>query len=180
MPNIFMKTPHHIFTWDKLGDIREGRSDLGEEMPVAVYRMMQYSLNHVLAETYGVEQADALFRRAGHLSGTEFAKNVLQLNLPLDAFVAHLQQVLREMRIGILRIEQLEDAGGLIVLTVAQDLDCSGLPPTGEVVCCFDEGFLSGVLEAYTSKPYEVREIDCWASGDRVCRFRCRVADNAN
>ena len=27
------------------------------------------------------------------------------------------------------------------------------------------------ILQAYTGKPYEVREVDCWANGDRVCRF---------
>jgi hypothetical protein len=56
-------------------------------------------------------------------------------------------------------------------LTVAEDLDCSGLPFTDEVVCHYDEGFIAGVLEAYTGKPFEAKEIDCWASGDRVCRF---------
>jgi predicted hydrocarbon binding protein len=57
------------------------------------------------------------------------------------------------------------------VLTVGQDLDCSGLPVTNETVCNYDEGFIAGILEAYTGKKYEVREVDCWANGDRVCRF---------
>lgn len=174
MANPFMKQEqHHIFSWEKLGNIPEGRGDLGEEVPVLVYRLLEYCMNHVLAAEYGVEQANELFRKAGYLAGSEFAKNVLDLSLELNAFVAHLQQVLKDLKIGILRIEAIEDNADSIVLTVAQDLDCSGLPPTGEVVCNYDEGFLSGVLEAYTKKPYQVREIDCWASGDRVCRFRC-------
>lgn len=174
MANPFMKQEqHHIFSWEKLGNIPEGRGDLGEEVPVLVYRLMEYCMNHVLAAEYGVEQANELFRKAGYLAGNEFAKNVLDLSLELNAFVAHLQQVLKDLKIGILRIEAIEDNADSIILTVAQDLDCSGLPPTGEVVCNYDEGFLSGVLEAYTNKPYQVREIDCWASGDRVCRFQC-------
>jgi len=174
MNNPFLQTePHHVFKWEKLGDIKEGRGDLGEEVPVLVYRLLEYSMNHVLAAEYGVEQANELFRKAGYLAGSEFAKNALDLTLELDAFVAHLQQVLKDEKIGILRLEKMDEQDGTIVLTVAQDLDCSGLPPTDEVVCNYDEGFLSGVLEAYTSKPYVVREIDCWASGDRVCRFRC-------
>jgi predicted hydrocarbon binding protein len=56
-------------------------------------------------------------------------------------------------------------------LTVAEDLDCSGLPFTDEVVCQYDEGFIAGILEAYTGKRFFAKEIDCWASGDRVCRF---------
>ena len=41
MGNIFMKGSHHVFTWDKLGDIKGGREDLGEEVPVLVYRLME-------------------------------------------------------------------------------------------------------------------------------------------
>lgn len=174
MSNIFMEDKsHHTFTWDKLGDIKEGRGDLGENMPVAVYRLLEYSVNHVLAEEFGVEQANELFRKAGHLAGSEFAKNVLDLSLDLDSFFSQLQSSLKDLKIGILRLENISEEDNTILLTVAQDLDCSGLPPTNEVVCNYDEGFISGILETYTKKPYLVREIDCWASGDRVCRFRC-------
>lgn len=177
MGNIFFGDPHHIFSWNKLGNIKEGRGDLGEEVPVLVYRLLEYCMNHVLAEEYGVEQANELLRKAGYLAGTEFANNVLDLSVEQKAFVAQLQRVLKDLKIGILRVEQMEE-NGEIILTVAQDLDCSGLPPTDEVVCNYDEGFLAGVLEAYTHKTYKVREIDCWASGDRVCRFRCARAEN--
>ncbi len=179
MENIFMSEPHHIFSWEKLGNIKEGREDLGEEVPVLVYRLLEYCMNHVLAEEYGVERANELFRKAGHLAGSEFAKQVLDLTADLDPFVAELQKTLKDLKIGILRIEKLEESDGTIILTVAQDLDCSGLPPTNEVVCNYDEGFLAGILEVYTKKPYIVREIDCWASGDRVCRFRCVVGDDS-
>jgi predicted hydrocarbon binding protein len=42
---------------------------------------------------------------------------------------------------------------------------------TDEVVCTYDEGFIAGILERYTGKPFNVKEIDCWASGGRICRF---------
>ena len=177
MGNVFFSEPHHIFSWEKLGNIKEGREDLGEDMPVVVYRLLEYTMNHILTEEFGTERANELFRKSGFLAGQEFAKNLLDLTLPLEQFVAQLQQVLRDLRIGILRIEEIEDNADQIVLTVAQDLDCSGLPPTNEVVCNYDEGFLAGVLETYTKKRYLVREIDCWASGARVCRFRCQAQE---
>lgn len=173
MGNIFMESPHHIFSWEKLGNIKEGREDLGENVPVMVYRLMEYTMNHVLAEEFGKEQADRLFRKAGHLAGSQFAENVLDLHADFDSFTAELQTVLKELKIGILRIEEVEGGGQRIVLTVAQDLDCSGLTPSNEVVCYYDEGFISGILETYTKTAYEVREIDCWSNGARVCRFRC-------
>lgn len=177
MSNIFMDNSHHTFSWNKLGNIIEGRGDLGDTAPVLVYRLLQYSINHVLSAEYGAERADELFRMAGHIAGSEFAKNNLDLTLNLNGFTAQLQKCLKDFKIGILQIEQSCEENGSIVLTVAQDLDCSGLPPSNEVVCTYDEGFLAGILETYTSKPYIVREIDCWASGDRVCRFRCNPTE---
>lgn len=172
MKNPFMQQTHNIFKWNKIGNIKEGRKNLGEEMPVFVYRMLEYAMNDILTKEYGAEQADILFRKAGHLCGMEYAKNNLELHLELNEFIAQLQTILKEQKIGILRIEKYDHESGEFVLTIAEDLDCSGLPPTNEVVCNYDEGFLSGIMEAYTGKPYHVREIDCWASGERVCRFK--------
>jgi predicted hydrocarbon binding protein len=172
MENIFMKSEgHSTFVWENLGDIKAGRGDLGEDMPVVVYRLMQYTMLDVLSKAYGEEKANEHFRNAGFLAGTEFAKNILNLNVEFNAFVANLQKALEDLKIGILHMEAFDAETGNIVLTVGQDLDCSGLPVTNETVCNYDEGFISGILEAYTGKKYEVREVDCWASGDRVCRF---------
>jgi predicted hydrocarbon binding protein len=172
MGNIFMKGAcHNVFTWDNLGNINEGRGDLGEEMPVMVYRLMQFTMLDVLTKAYGKEKADEHFRNAGFLAGTEFAQHALDLKAEFNAFLANLQQTLQSLKIGILRMEAFNPDDGSIVLTVGQDLDCSGLPVTNETVCYYDEGFIAGILEAYTGKKYDVREVDCWSNGDRVCRF---------
>ena len=172
MDNIFMQsTKHENFLWENLGDIKKGRGDLGEEMPVLVYRLMQYTMLDVLSKAHGADQANEYFRQAGYLAGTEFAKHTLDMNAEFNDFIANLQRILQELKIGILRMEAFDPNTGNIVLTVGQDLDCSGLPITNENVCNYDEGFISGILEAYTGTKYEVREVDCWASGDRVCRF---------
>jgi hypothetical protein len=60
---------------------------------------------------------------------------------------------------------------------VSEDLDCSGLPVTDETVCDYDEGFLMGILKEYSGKDYSVKEIDCWSSGDRVCRFEIKPVE---
>jgi predicted hydrocarbon binding protein len=176
MENVFAApTTHNKFAWSNLGDIKEGRGDLGEEMPVLVYRLMQFTMLDVLTQNYGAEKANDLFRDAGFLAGTEFAKNVLDLQVDLDSFVANLQKALEDLKIGILRMEAFDAETGNLVLTVGEDLDCSGLPLTNETVCNYDEGFIAGILETYTGKKYTVREIDCWANGDRTCRFKGTV-----
>lgn len=175
MPNIFTEDNHHVFTWDKLGNIKEGRGSLGEDVPVLVYRLLEYSMNHVLAEEFGSEKADELFRKAGYHAGMQLALNALDLTVDTNAFISQLQKMLIDYKIGILRVESIDENADTMTITVAQDLDCSGLPATNEIVCNFDEGFLAGILEAYTKKPFTVKEVDCWASGDRVCRFKCNA-----
>ena len=175
MENIFMNDKvkkHSKFSWEDLGDIREGRGDLGEEMPVLVYRLMQYTMLDALSEEFGEVKANSWFKKAGLIAGTEFAKNALNLHLPLKDFVADLQNKLKEMKICIFRIEQMDPEGGELVVTAAQDLDCSGIPVTNETVCTYDEGFISGIFGTYFKKPFDVEEVDCWANGNRVCRFK--------
>jgi len=174
--NIFKRDSSlHEFQWVNLGDIKEGRGDLGEDMPVFVYRLMQYTMLDVLTKDFGADGANEYFVRAGHLAGEEFAKNVLDLSVDFDTFLAGLQKALQDHKIGVLRMEAFDQETGDLVLTVGQDLDCSGLPVTNETVCCYDEGFIAGILHAYTGKKYLAKEVDCWATGDRVCRFHASI-----
>jgi uncharacterized protein len=159
------------FAWKDLGDIKTGRPNLGLTVPVLAYRLLQYTLRDVLIAELGVDKANDILIQAGRFAGAQFCENLLNRELGFNEFIAQLQRVLREQSIGILRIEKADLETMRFTLSVAEDLDCSGLPFTDEVVCHYDEGFIAGLLEAYTGKPFFVKEIDCWAKGDRVCRF---------
>jgi predicted hydrocarbon binding protein len=174
MTNLFTDVPYQSkFKWTQLGDIAEGRGDLGEEMPVLVYRLLQYTVRDVLEERFGMDAADQIFREAGSVAGFEFAKNSLNLTVPLPEFVEELRRKLYDLKVGMLRVESVSEDAKEIILTVGEDLDCSGLPNCDKPVCNYDEGFIAGILEAFTDTKYIVREIDCWATGDTTCRFRC-------
>lgn len=170
---------HDVFSWDTLGNIKEGRKHLGETMPVLVYRMLAYSMNAVLCKNFGQEQADELFRQAGFKAGSEFAVHVLPLDADENTFISTLIQTIEQLKIGILRMEETDFKKGEVVITVHEDLDCSGLPVSNELVCKYDEGFLAGILHSYTKQNYTVREVECWANGNRVCRFKGCVTDES-
>ena len=72
--------------------------------------------------------------------------------LPLDEtpsrFLTALHTRLAELKVGILRVEKADFENGELVVTVHEDLDCSGLPESGELVCRYDEGFIAGIIEA--------------------------------
>jgi predicted hydrocarbon binding protein len=162
------------FEWKNLGDIASGRPNLGVTTHVAVYRLMQYTMRDVLATRYGPETASEILREAGKLAGTEFCKNSINTNLDFNGFIADLQVQLRNLNVGILRVEKADLENLEVVMTVSEDLDCSGLPVFDETVCEYDEGFIAGVLQVYTGREFHVREVDCWASGERTCRFRAK------
>jgi len=169
------KSESYRFEWHDLGDIEKGRPSLGALTSVAVYRLMQYTLRETLNRHLSAERSSEILREAGKLAGAEFCKNALDRSQPFNEFMAELQERLLTLKIGILRIEKSNLDTREFVLTVSEDLDCSGLPPTDETVCEYDEGFLSGVFEAYTGHAFEAREVDCWASGERACRFEVRA-----
>lgn len=178
MENIFMADQKPISFEEYLQYDESSRSNLGEELPVIVYRLLEYSLKDELVRRYGKEEQVDIFRKAGRKAGEFFAKKLLNLDQPLDQFVSELQKKMQNMKIGVLRIEEVDEESGRIILTVAEDADCSGLPVLGETVCNYDEGFISGILSLYSGKEYKAIEVDCWATGDRVCRFRADIDES--
>lgn len=162
---------NYSFNWAEIGDITLGRPNLGNLTNVAVYRLMQYSLRSVINKRLGGKTGKELFFDAGKLAGTEFCKNLLDTTLEFNDFIAQLQQQLKDLNIGILRIEESDLEKLSFTLVITEDLDCSGLPVTDETVCDYDEGFIAGIFKVYTGLDFEVKEVDCWSKGDRVCRF---------
>jgi uncharacterized protein len=166
-----------LFNWRMLGNIDEGRPNLGNMMDVAVYRLMQFTLRDVLIQKVGVAQTDHIFYDAGKKAGEEFYRNIITQKSNFGDFIKDLQYWLKQLNIGILRVEAADLEKLQFTLTVAEDLDCSGLPVSNEQVCTYDEGFIDGLLSSHTGKAFHVREVDCWASGDRVCRFTARAVN---
>lgn len=177
MDNIFMADRKPIQFEEYLKYDENSRGNLGEELPVLVYRLLEYSLKEELIRRYGKDEQVEVFRSAGRMAGEYFAKNMLNLDQPMDQFVNELQNKMKELKIGVLRIEDVDEESGKIILTVAEDADCSGLPVLGETVCNYDEGFIAGILSVYSGKQYMAIEVDCWATGDRVCRFHANVEE---
>lgn len=164
------------FQWDDLGDLEVGRPNLGDVTSVTVFRLMQFSLRYVLEERFGVDETDTMLRRAGRLAGKEFAATQLDRGKCPEEYLADVVSKMQELRVGVLRAEKADFQRMELVLTISEDLDCSGVPVTGRPLCSFDAGFIAGIFERFAGKQFEVREIDCWATGAKLCRFTVRPA----
>lgn len=107
--------------------------------------------------------------RTGYLAGGQFYNNVIGKPADLEDFVSKLQAALKDLGIGILRVEEADLANGrLATLTVSEDLDCSGLPELNYEICTYDEGLIAALLESFSGTKFKVQEIDCWCTGDRT------------
>lgn len=161
----------HVLSWDLLGDLQQGRPNLGPHLRVEVYRLLQFSLRDVIERHYGTSTTDALFYEAGYQSGRHYYDHLIGPVSDFDEFIKRAGQSLRDLGIGILQVEEADPAGERFVITISEDLDCSGLPVQDDTICTYDEGFIAALLESFNNKSYVVREVDCWATGARTCRF---------
>ena len=89
---------------------------------------MQFTLRDILIRDYGPEAANRVFFEAGRSAGREFYKNLVTEKNDFNKFVVELQKLMSDLNIGILRVEKSDPVNMHFVLTVAEDLDCSGLP----------------------------------------------------
>lgn len=164
------------FLWEHTigNDMDSARPSLGQTTTLEVYRLFQFALRDVLEQHYGTQTSDDLIKEAGVLAGTSFFDHYLKQSKNLGELVGEIQKMFIKLGIGIFRVEAADSDNGHFIFTVDEDLDCSGLPDTAEEVCVYDEGFIQGILESFTNKKFDVKEIDCWCTGSRTCRFEAK------
>lgn len=166
----------YAFSWDFVSpDTEDARPRLGNSTRLEIYRLFQFSLRDILEQHYGTEAADERFREAGALAGKEFYDKFCTGVDNLGDLAKLLQNKFTEYGMGILRFEKIDLENMEIQLTVDEDLDCSGLPETSDQICVYDEGLIQGIFERFTGKKFVVREVDCWCTGERTCRFQAKL-----
>lgn len=84
MENIFLQGRKSITFEEYLRYDENSRGNLGEELPVLVYRMLEYSLREELCRRFGKDEQIDIFRKAGRMAGEYFARKMLNLDQPLD------------------------------------------------------------------------------------------------
>lgn len=75
MDNIFLENQASETLDSFLSYSEGGRDNLGNTIPVMVYRMLEYSLKPELVNRLGKEEQVEIFRSAGRMAGEYFAKH---------------------------------------------------------------------------------------------------------
>lgn len=162
----------YAFTWDVVSTSMDvARPSLGGTLNVEVYRLLQFTMRDILEQHYGTETVDKLFFEAGVLAGKSFFERYCHEAENINTLVKAVQNQFKALGIGVFRVEAADASGDSFTFVVDEDLDCSGLPDTHEHICVYDEGFIKGILDSFSGKSYTVKEVDCWCSGARTCRF---------
>ncbi|MCC8189292.1 MAG: 4-vinyl reductase [Planctomycetes bacterium] len=172
------KQRKYAFSWELIeGELPtdESRPTLGNVTTLEVYRIFQFALRDVLEQRLDTEAADEIFREAGVVAGRAFFEKYCKEATDVSSLASIIQSRFKEMSIGIVRFEEVDLDNMTFQLTVDEDLDCSGLPDTSDQICVYDEGLIKGILDAFTGKNFSVKEVDCWCTGERTCRFRAQM-----
>ena len=159
------------FNNNLIGNVKQGRPNLGVDVSVELYRLMQFTLRDALEQEVGCEKTDKIFYNAGMLAGKYFYERYIQKADSLEDFIQKTQLHLKEKGVGVLRIEEINLKDRTVILTVDEDLDCSGLPEIDYETCIYDEGFIAALFQCFTGEEWTAKEIDCWCTGARTCRF---------
>lgn len=92
--NIFFENKKTTSLNDYLNYNQNSRENLGADLPVLVYRMLEYSMKEELRKRFGRDEQIDIFRSAGYMAGEYFANNYLNLDEPLEQFVKQLQTLI--------------------------------------------------------------------------------------
>ena len=191
MPSRNGRNSGYAFILRDLGEIRRLQAEIRRQDRLAALGHMAAGIAHEIRNPLSAIKGLARFFREISPEGGEEARVagiMTQEVQRLDRVVGDLLELARPDKLNLTGISPalpLERAANLVradmdklefTLTVAEDLDCSGLPDLGHVVCTYDEGFISGLFKSFTGKSFEAKEVDCWCTGDRTCRFEVKPA----
>jgi len=70
-----------------------------------------------------------------------------------------------------LEIEEALPERGRVMLTIDEDLDCSGLTKLDCETDIYDDCLVSALFKRFTPESSWAKEINCWCTGARTCRF---------
>lgn len=172
MDNVFARKQNPVSAWDKLDKARDGRGNLGPDVPIEVFRAYTYTLADYLTDTMGAQECDTFLHGLGYRSGALVVRTKLDATLPPHEFFNQLKTFLRDNRVGVFRMETYDAESGDFAFTLREDLNYSGLTPTDAVSFSYDEGYFEGVMEVYTGTSYSVHHADSWLDEGFVCRFK--------
>lgn len=162
------------FEMKSVGDVAV-RKELGPTTSVEMFRIVRTCLVDTIGIFMGEEVGNDAIYGSGKVAGHEIYQNFLKDVKELNELVTKVTDLLKALKVGLLRVDKADVEKGELLITVDECASCAGVPDIGKPICHFEGGIIAGILEEFTGKEVEAKEIKCWAMGSGTCQFEVKI-----
>lgn len=112
-----------------------------------------------------------VLKSTGRQIGTEVAETMKSDSL--EDLINEIGKFWRDHRLGKMRTQVKEKDATLFI---EDCYNCSDMPNVEKPLCSLDEGMLEGILEGRLGVKADAKEIECWGTGAKHCRFKVTIS----
>lgn len=151
----------------------ENRDDLGPLIPIRLFQVLRMvALGSNVEDILG-QGAPSLVYHSGQSLGTTLGQIVAaNANKDLDVYVGKIQQLCRQLCIGLVVPDKVDLSSGMLELRVDECVSCAGIHNVSAPICHFEAGMVGGIVKAFFNRNVKATETKCNALGDKTCLIR--------
>lgn len=151
----------------------ENRNDLGPLIPIRLFQVLRMvALGSNVEDILG-QGAPSLVYHSGQSLGSTLGQIVAaNVDKDLETYVGKIQQLCRQLCIGLVVPDKVDLSGGLLELRVDECVSCAGIHNVAAPICHFEAGMVGGIVKAFFKRNVKATETKCNALGDKTCLIR--------
>jgi predicted hydrocarbon binding protein len=148
----------------------ENRNDLGPLIPIRLFQVLRMvALGSNVEDILG-QGAPSLVYYSGQNLGMALGQIVAAtVDKDLESYVGKIEQVCRQLCIGLLVPDRVDLSAGVLELRVDQCVSCAGIHNVSAPICHFEAGMVGGIVKSFFKRNVKATETKCNALGDKTC-----------
>jgi uncharacterized protein len=151
----------------------ENRTDLGPMIPIRLFQVLRMVGLGANVEDILGQGAPALVYHSGQGLGLALGHIVAATaNNDLEVYVGKIEQICRQLSIGLLVPDKVDLKAGILELRVDECVSCAGIHKVSAPICHFEAGMVGGIVKTFFNRNVKATETKCNALGDKTCLIR--------
>ena len=148
----------------------ENRKDLGPMIPIRLFQVLRMvALGSNVEDILG-QGAPSLVYHSGQNLGLALGHIVVaNADKDLETYVGRIEQLCRQLSIGLVVPDKVDLIAGVIELRVDQCVSCAGIHNVSSPICHFEAGMVGGIVKSFFKRNVKATETKCNALGDKTC-----------
>lgn len=136
---------------------------------IEFFRTLCHTIRYGL-EAYGMNPKP-VFKKIGNDIGQKMGRFFVVGSI--EALLTELAEFWQLHGLGEIEKDNIDP----LILIVNDCFDCSDMPDVGRTLCALDEGIFEGIFKASLELLVTVKELECFGTGHRHCKFDIRILD---